>query len=109
MAEGDDKVTMGVSPVAPEVPSELIDEIRAHCTSASQKLAHDAHPDLFHHAARVLQCFDTLASIMHRGDTDIIELLRDTREELLDAYLAFAAGRIKLGFIMLRGDRKSVV
>lgn len=103
MAEGDDTETMGASPAAPEVTSELLDEIRAHCTTASQKLAADAHADLFEHAARALQCFDTLAPIMHREDPDIVELLRDTREELLDAYLAFAAGRKKLGFIMLRG------
>ncbi|WP_126933426.1 hypothetical protein [Corallococcus sp. AB018] len=59
--------------------------------------------NLIKHGSQALQSFDAATALLSQGNSDIQELLNDTRDELLDSYLGAALGRNRIAFVMLRG------
>jgi hypothetical protein len=55
------------------------------------------------HGDMALAAFDQIVEVLAGEDPDIRGLLRETRENLADSYLAAAAGRMTVAFSMLRG------
>lgn len=85
--------------------SALGSELAGHISSALKRLSSsDAGSDsLIQHGVQAIGAFDVLVELIAAGDPDIKALLRDTRDELFDSYLAARSGRLRIAFAMLRG------
>lgn len=98
----------GVTSLAEKESSSGVEKIRKelsqHFQRAHQNLGKTyASNPIIDHGIQAICCFDQIAPSIHQQDPDIMHLLSETREELLDSYLAAALEREKIGYLLLRG------
>jgi hypothetical protein len=79
-------------------------EFRGQLREASERLSNTTEREsLVNHCSRALASFDAISVVIYVDNEDIKNLLSDTREELIDGYLAVLAGRSRMAFSMARG------
>jgi hypothetical protein len=81
-----------------------VTDLRSHAIILAAQISDRVASDrLALHGDKALQAFDSLTDLVAAENTDIQDMLRETREELVDAYIASMMSRAKVACIMLRG------
>lgn len=61
------------------------------------------------HGAQALLTVDALIQILASDDSDIREILDDTKQDLVSSYIAYASGRGNTAFLCLRGAMEGMI